>query len=277
MLARLIVRTLAHEFVIACPDRESAAAMAFVRAAPEMPGRSLRVVPIEVRPRGAFYTAHIAGGAPIEGSAGHLVHQLHRHFFATLTQEAAGAPILHAASVVIDGARIVLAAPKASGKSTLAVRLLAAGFAVEGDEHLAVLGQSVMARPRTLRIKPGTLELVPSLREVILSSPFITDWDGRPIYSVEPHLPGRAWRIEEGTVHAIVFLDDNHGGRSVLTPIGRNEAFRRILATSYLPEAGKALSAARLRVLVLGTSCYRLSLGDLDNAVWHLRRIRYPS
>src|SRR5262249_10059761 len=135
-----------------------------------------------------------------------------------------------------------------------------------------VLGQATVARPRTLRIKPGTLDLVPSLREVVLCSPFITDWDGRPIYSVEPHLPGGTWRIEEGVTHAIVFLDHNHGGRSVLTPIGHNEAFRRILTTSYLPEAGRALSAARLRVLVLGARCYRLSLGDLDNAVWHLRR-----
>src|SRR5262249_43252274 len=132
MPARVIVRTLAHEFVVACPDRDTAAAMAFVRAAPEMPGRSLRVVPIEVQRRGAFYAAQTSEVAALEGSLDHLVHQLHRHFTATLTEEVAGAPLLHAASILIGGARIVLPAPKASGKSTLTARLLAEGFAVEG-------------------------------------------------------------------------------------------------------------------------------------------------
>ena len=277
MRTSVVVRTLAHEFVVTCPDEASAAAMAFVRAAPEMPGRALRAIPVEVLRRGAFYVARTPDGRLLEGAPGHIVHGLHRHFFRTLTQEAVGAPLLHAASIVIGGARVVLVAHKASGKTTLTARLLAEGFPVEGDEHVAVLGGSVLVRPRTLRIKGGTIDLVPSLRDAILASPSITDWDGRRIYSMEPRLAGAAWRIEEGPVRALVFLDRNHGGRSVLTPLDRTEAFRRALATSYFPENAKALAAARLRSLIFGASCYRLSMGDLDNAVWHLRRLSYLS
>jgi len=273
MLARIVVRTLAHEFAVTCPDDTVAAAMAFVRAAPEMPGRTLHATLIEVRREGAFHVTRTPAGSLLEGSPSHIVHGLHRYFFATFAQELAGAPVLHAASVMIGDARVILVAQKASGKTTLAVRLLAEGASVEGDEHVAVLGQSVVARPRTLRVKPGTIDLVPSLREAILCSPSIANWDGTPIYSVEPRLPGGSWRIVEGPAQALVFLEQNHGGRSVLAPLGRDEALRRAITMSYFPDEGKAVSAARLRMLVLGAPCYRLSLGDLGNAVWHLRRL----
>ena len=173
-------------------------------------------------------------------------------FFTTLTQELAGAPMLHAASVMIGGARVILVAQKASGKTTLTARLLAEG-ARRGRRRACRGARSVgLARPRTLRVKPGTIDLVPSLREAILGSPCITNWDGTPIYSVEPRLPGGTWRIVEGPAQALVFLEQNHGGRSVLTPLGRDEAFRRAIAMSYFPEKAKAASAARLRMLVLG-------------------------
>jgi len=249
--------------------------MAFVRAAPDMPERVLAAARISLARLGAFYSMRTANGALFEGSLSHIVHRLHRFLFETILHEAAGAPILHAATVVVEGARIILVAQKAVGKSTLTARLLAEGFVIEGDEHVVVFGRSVIARPRTMRIKQGTIGLIPALREIILASPTIRDWDGRLIYSVQPALPGRRWRIEQGNVKAIVTLEQNHGGHSIMTRLDQNEALRLAISMSFLPETGKAMAAARLRALIQGASCYRLALGDLDNAVWHLKQAAY--
>ena len=148
---------------------------------------------------------------------------------------------------------------------------------MEGDEHVAVLdspcwhGRAPCASSRA----PSPWSRRCAI--LILGLPFIADWDGRPIYSVEPSLPGQVWRIEEGPVQAIVFLDHNHGGHSVMTPLDREDAFRRSSARATCRKPAKPLPAARLRMLILGAGCYRLSLGDLDNAVWHLRRLGYPA
>jgi hypothetical protein len=251
--------------------------MAFARAGPEMVGRRLVKVVILVTRLGHFYSMRTPDGVLFEGSLNHLVHRLHRFLFTTMADEATGAPILHAATVRVGGSRMILFAHKAAGKSTLAAKLLEEGWAVEGDENVAVFGLSVLARPRTLRIKRGTIDLVPALRDAILGSPFLTDWDGRPIYSVEPCLPGRRWQIEEGRADVVVFLEQNHGGRSVMEPMRHPEALQRAIRMSYLPATGKAAAVARLHGLVTGARCYRLSLGDLDNAVWHLRRVAYDS
>lgn len=269
----VLIRTFRHEFAVSCPDEETAAGIAFARATPDMPGRQLSSAGIVVERRGAFYRMRTPDGWLAEGTLSHIVHRLHHFLFTTISKEVGSAPLLHAATVRVGEQRVLLVAHKATGKSTLTARLLSDGFAVEGDENAVVLGRTVMARPRTLRIKGSSIHLLPSLREEILSSPSIRDWDGRHIYSVEPSVNGRPWQIEEGKAAAVIFLQPNHGGRSVMTGISERESLRRALEGSLLPEKGRAFAAANLRTLVSNATCYQLSLGDLDNAVWHLRRV----
>jgi hypothetical protein len=79
--------------------------------------------------------------------------------------------------------------------------------------------------------------------------------------------------IVEGPVDALVFLESNFGGSSVLSPLGQERAFERVLENAFLPTSGRARAVARLRSLALGCGCWRLQTGNLDQAIERLRRL----
>jgi energy-coupling factor transporter ATP-binding protein EcfA2 len=198
---------------------------------------------------------------------------LHGLMMSDLLQSHPGHPLIHGATIRIGGKRILVAGGKAAGKSTLALHLLSSGHDVEGDEHLLILPHGVVARPRTLRIKPNTLTMIDGLPLSIARSPVYAMWNGTSIHAVNPSLLGRPWRISPGKLDCIVFAEANHGGRSLATPISVDEAFDRLVANTYFLKSGIARMAGRLRSLALDTPAYLLRLGDLASAEWHLRNM----
>ena len=74
---------------------------------------------------------------------------------------------------------MVLVGPKGAGKTTLALRLIAEGYEIEGDENVFVVGDHVVARPRALRVKASTIELIPSLVETLRLVPHYREWRKR--------------------------------------------------------------------------------------------------
>ena len=216
-----------------------------------------------------FLSLALPGGRIVSGNPGHILSELHGLILRDAIESEAGAPFLHCATIVGPWGRAALIGAKGSGQATLALHLLANGHAVEGDEHLVVAGD-VIARPRTLRVKQGSLALVPALRERIARSPSIQAWDGALIHAVDPSIAGTPWRIERGRLDALVFVEPNHGGRSVMTPMGTEPAFRLLMAHSLLSPRGIAAATARLRNLALSVPAFRLSLGDLAGARRHL-------
>jgi hypothetical protein len=214
--------------------------------------------------------------APYDGQPGtcdHLLNRAHQLLRDLLTAETAGCPVIHGASIVVNGKRILLMAEKGVGKTTLSVKCLAAGFAVEGDEHVVVRSGDVVARPRTLRVKQGSISVVPELAQQIQDSPRIAEWNGDLIYSLVPRLAGQPWTIRPGRAHALLFLTANHGGLTSIKFLTANEAFGRLIKTAYLPENGGAAALGRLRVLVSGARCIEMRLGCLETALWHLRQL----
>lgn len=267
------VRTLRHEYRLVLPDDETARAFAFMAIAPEIAGPALEPIDLLVEPAYGLLRLTLPDGRLLEGGANHLMAALHGMIFNDVVDGEPGAPLVHGATIVGEHGRMVLVGSKATGKTTLTLHLVASGWRVEADEHLVIGADDVVARPRTLRVKPGSLTLVPSLAAAVLDGPSIHSWDGLPIYAVAPSIGGVPWRIERGRLDHLVFLDANHGGRSMMRPIGPDEAFRRLLAETLLPPAGVAGAAARLRMLAMSRPAWRLSVGDLDGAVRHLSRI----
>lgn len=206
------------------------------------------------------------------GTSDHLLHRAHQILRDLLVAETAGCPIIHGASIVIDGKRILLMADKGVGKTTLSLRCLAAGFTVEGDEHVVVRDRDLVARPRTLRVKHGSIDVVPELARQIADCPHIADWNGDLIYSVAPRLAGQCWAIRPGRADVLVFLSANHGGMSSIKPLTENDAFGRLIKTTYLPEIHRAAAFGRLRAMVADTRSIEMRLGCLETAVWHLRQ-----
>ncbi len=269
----IVVRTLRHEYRLIAPSAAVAGSLGFMTIAPEIAGAALEPVDLPVEYTAGFLRLRMPDGSLAEGTAAHVITRLHGLILTDVIDGEPGVPLIHGATLVGGGRRFLLVGTKGGGKSTLALYLLAQGFAVEGDEHLVIRDAGVIARPRTMRVKSGSLPLVPTLAAAVAASPCIQNWDGTPIFSVDPSVAGRPWRIGEGRLDCLVFLEPNHGGRSVMGRLPKNEAFRRLMDEALVSPRGIGAGVARLRGLVAATATVRLQLGDLPGAARHLGRL----
>lgn len=268
----IIVRTLSREYRIRTESDDLARELSILSAHPEMVGRSLKPFDIEITTVNGRHRAVLADQTTIEGGSAEVLSQLNLIIVTGVEAEAPGAPLAHGASVVEGTKRALIFAMSGSGKSTLMLHLMSQGMAVEGDEHVVVLEEGVIVRPRPMYIKSGTLLVLPHCAERVSQCPY--RYEGSElIYSVPPSVFGRPWRIEAGRADHLVFADPNHGASSSLTKFSRDEAFERLVRDCFLPESGQVGAIARLRRLSLEAKCWRLRLGELTEAEGLIRHI----
>lgn len=239
---------------------------------PELPGRPLARVDIPIAEEQGFYRMRLPNGVDTTGTSSSGLAYLHGLVRWDLLRHHAGSPLLHAASIRLGGRRLAIMGAKGAGKSTLTLHLLCAGHDVEGDEHIVVAPDHLIAVPRTLRIKPPSFGIVTGAGD-ISSVPKFTSDEGVTVYSFAPTRIRPHWSIVAGDVDALIFIEPNHGGRSVLSPIGTDETFERLLRNTYYTSADMAAMLARLRLLAANTRACVLRLGDLAGAESHLRRL----
>jgi hypothetical protein len=267
----IIVRSLTREYRFRTESPELTKLLAFLSAKPEMVGFHLDPVVVTIQGAGPTLRVQLPTGTWVEGSADRLATEIHSVVFRGVQDEEQAAPLVHGAALVLDSERFILIGPKGSGKTTLTLHLLSRGFDVEGDEHVVLRENDVVARPRAMRIKPGSLGLVPSFAEAILASPFMGEERGGPAYAFDPSLCGRPWHIRAGPAHHLVFIEANHGGTSSIRRLEPEEAFRQLAEHCLLPASGRAVAAARLRRLAHEAKAWVLSLGDLEQGEQALR------
>ena len=106
---------------------------------------------------------------------------------------------------------------------------------------------------------------------------------GRVVWSFDPAAAGFAWEIDAEPVHAVVVVESNPGGRSRLERRPRYETAQDVVAAiGTIPgeRGGPGLVGPRVAAasrLVDACSCWRLRLGDLDEASTLLRGIEHGS
>ena len=266
------VRTLAREFRVHLDCSHAARVMDYIRTDPSICGTTADVIDLTVERAGKFYRLALPDGSVVEGTAPHLLDAMHRVALAAFIEEVPGAPLIHAGGIRIDEVPLLLIGAKGAGKTTLTLHLIEQGYVVEGDEHVAARETDLIARPRTLRIKADSVRFAPTLAGRIRGAPFVKEWNDLPIYSVSPTIGGHPWRIATMRRPALVFLEPNYGGHSVAKPASVDRAFALLLARSLLP-GEKAAAVARLRSVARGAQAWEMSLGDLDGAEMHLKRI----
>lgn len=262
-----------REYRLFAPDEAAHRSLAFIAAAPEIVGRTLEVVDVQFERRFGFLAATLPHGARAEGTSRHVLGMLHGLMSWDLTQSHRASPLIHGASVLIDGRRFVITGDKGAGKTTFMLSLLAAGHEVEGDEHLVLEPDGVIARPRTLRVKPGTLRLVSGLPDGLEQTPTIDIWEGGFIHAVSPALFGRPWVVRPGRLDGIVFIAPNHGGRSVVARLSPNDAFERLMRSVIFPGVSMLAETVRVRRLVTEAPAFELRLGDLSQAQFHMQQL----
>jgi len=229
---------------------------------------------VALAPSGEGWEMHLPDGRVQRAmTASHARDLLYRHIHTIEAAEQAPFVSLHAATLCLDGCRLVLVGGRGSGKTTLTGTLVFEGFALEGDEAIYLTPTGAVSRPRSMRIKQAALRLLPQLGPYLDGLPYYLDWLDRKIFAFDPRAAGLPWRIARGPIHHLVLIEPNHGGRSVLSPLAASDAVAALLPHATFAEGAGGRSLAATAAMVRNARTHRLALGDLPNAVRHLHRI----
>lgn len=196
-----------------------------------------------------------------------VIEFLYGHLFEKSIQDYPDAPIIHAACLRRDGRRLLLVGAKGSGKTTLTLRLMLAGYEIEGDENVFLHGDGAVARPRALHVKQSALRLVPELANAISQRPFFEDYLGQRIYNIDPRCVGSPWRIGYGPVDLVILLRPNHGGSSSIRPVPSMALVREIMPETAFPPSGRGAAVGALVSMCARARGFDLSLGDHAQAI----------
>lgn len=265
------VRTLRHEFVIRAPDRKTADTLRFMQARPRIPDEPAERIDIEVSRSCGFLSLSLPGYARHEGTAQSILNELHGFHFDLTRAEFPEAALIHGGCLTFEDGHTVVVGDKGAGKTTLLACLATEGWPVCGDEHVVLGSGGATPRPRSLRIKPGTLRyLPPHARETVLKAPFTVDWQGAPIHAVEPFALSVDWVLRRRPIRNLVFLSGNHGGHSRLSRIGFDDAMARLLLNAILPQQGRARALGEVAAVARSARCWELRNGQLKETARHL-------
>jgi len=168
--------------------------------------------------------------------------------------------VFHGAIARVKNRRLLILGEKASGKSTLAMRLMFAGHQVEGDEWAMERNGEVLAFPRNLHLKPGIEVQIPEMADHLDTLPITYMGDAR-ISALDPSLLGFDWDITVGPVDEVIWLTANHGGETSLERRPPFDAIRKIIESALgWGETPEAVVAAASRLG--GAGGIELVLGD---------------
>ena len=195
------------------------------------------------------------------------VDRLHTRLLLGSIEDRPESGILHAAALRRGSRRILLVGSEAAGKTSLALRLAQSGFEVEGDEHVFLEEDGVIARPRACRVKESSLALLSMIAASIAAAPVYVDECGRRTFNVDPRLIGGTWRISKGVVDAIVVLKPNHNGYSSLRAMAPLAVAQAAISELGLRESRRSASIGAVARLVSHAKLYDMSLGEHETAV----------
>lgn len=268
------LRILACEFEIRSNSPDFIARLAYVaqRAEQTFPLEERYVV--DVMWTGEEYRISDASGeARLELSAKTtlevLYERMHRHALGLLRDHIR----IHAASGMTSQAIFLIVGPKRAGKTTLALRLIAEGYDVTGDEMVMLRDGEAVAFPRKFYVREGSLDLLPNVNALRASSPFVSNpMEGRLI-AVDPTCFGRPWRISAAPIAAILFIEPNHGARTTIVPCRKVDMVRRVLPECSPPASGRPDWIADLCRAVDNAETVIIRLGQLDSAAVAISQI----
>jgi hypothetical protein len=207
----------------------------------------------------------LATVASSEAAADAIHVRAHRRAFELASL--AGWARLHAATVDLEGARVLIVGPSGAGKTTLAVRLLLDGADVQGDESVLVRRGASVAVPRALHLKPGAGKLLPELADLVPALPRVGE-----VTVLDPARMGRPLVLREASIEHVVLLGSDGSGTVSCRPVDGGTVLEALLTDAFpLTE-----TSARMVSVVAGAMTHarghRLTSGPPDAMVAALRR-----
>ena len=213
-------------------------------------------LPFEVR----FDEDRVAGLTTKSAMVDALVHDLNRRVV-----DASPHLLLHAGGVASGGVGVAVPGQTEAGKTTLTAGLVRAGLGYLTDEALALDRETLLVEPypKPLSIDPGAWAFFPELE------PPVPDEEGYDC--VQWQVPATAIRPESLAgpcpVVAVVFPRYEAGADTALVPVGRGEALVELAKNTFHFKERGARELDLLAELARGVDCYRLTMGELDQAV----------
>jgi hypothetical protein len=165
----------------------------------------------------------------------------------------------------VAGRRLLFVGAKGAGKTTLMLRLLHDGHAVEGDEVVFTRDGVALPMPRLLHIKPGSAEVIPELVDRVERLP-ATSGDGMRIAGLDPVKWGFPWRIDPGPIDAAFVLRPCFGGATVCRSIATVDLVRNVVDNALPQTASRSALLGACASLLKDTDGFELFLGDLAGA-----------
>ena len=173
---------------------------------------------------------------------------------------------VHAAAAAREGRAVILPAPGGHGKTTTVAALVRGGWEFLTDEVTLISRENGLVHPfpRPLSISPGSISLLPGLKDQIPPEPasyrhydhHVSPDDLRP-GCVSGPVP----------VALVVFPSYSRGAVTTLTRISRAEALIELLRGTFNRDLLGRDAVGSLAGVVDRSPCYRLSIGAIDAAV----------
>jgi hypothetical protein len=170
--------------------------------------------------------------------------------------------LLHAAAAELDGVGVVLPAPMESGKTTTVAGLIRAGFRYLTDEAVAIDPRTGWLSPfaKPLSVDRGSWAVLPDLEPETLL-PHTNQWHV-PVRAIRPGALGG--RVLPRLVISPRYV---HGATTQLEPVSRGEMLIELGEATFHFHRHGVRNFQVLADLARRCDCYRLTIGDLDQAV----------
>ncbi len=261
-------RTLARRIVMRTTEREVFTAIRFLECNPEIVAVPVAESVLTIEPfRGRYCIFEEGRDVDQVFGTKSVTDHLHSRLLSYSLAERPRAGVLHAALLRRGSRRVLIAGSQGAGKTTLALRLVRAGYELEGDEHVFLDDDGVIARPRACQVRETSVALLPEVADVILSAPAYVDDHGRTIFNIDPKLIGGSWRIEKGNVDCVIVLQPNHGGYSSLRHLPPMMVAQALISELGMREIDRGVPIGAIAALVSRSKGFDLSLGDPQSAV----------
>ncbi len=209
---------------------------------------------------------HVASGEKYLfcGSLQEVVPLVFGHVVDRTLERYGADPVLHCASLVRGDKALLLGGRSGAGKTTLTLRLAAAGFHYGGDDVAIISDSGIRGLPFPPGLKSGAWPLVAKFRGDLESFPIHQRYDRKRIRYATPRVIA-ADRVRP--IGWFVFLRRDSESRASLAPITTMDAVTRVVRGVISP--GRKLTLPMLssiRRLVANAAVFELTYSELDDA-----------